>query len=265
MIEMKNESLSGIDRRSVLKALGATVTGGLIMGEAAANPSSDQIFKKGLEIREKTNSRKAFENHLLNHGFSIEQQNTQKYPFTEDNSEVSTNAQRIEKGDMFLVASVYTSGGECYADGTWRVTQDHSDAWNDMEDPGSKPVDIIGIGWEHSDYDINWNSWWSDAHSTQKKATTNNVAWRFDDLSAYADQFEGTSNGDLCFRGHADVKLKPTNPINERSIIVNYMHTWFGGSVSGVTFDPSGGMAVATGVKCKQWNGPKQAHSNDSL
>lgn len=124
------------------------------------------------------------------------------------------------------------------------------------------PKDIVGIGWEHSDYDLKWNTWESDSFSSKRTATTNNVAWEFNDEDAH-HYYAGDGDG-VMFQGWADVELSPTNPLSERSIIVNYQHTWLGGSIKGASFDSSGGMSISVSIDTQKWNAPKRAYSNDS-
>lgn len=251
---------SKTDRRSVLKTVGAAVGGSTIVGQATAQPSVRDIYKQGLEIRERTGKIEPFEEYILNRGFEVAHQNSETFAFEESNSSVGT--ERVEKDDMTLHASVYTQDGVAFAHGDWYVERDLSDAWNDYDDTGYPPKDIVGIGWEHSDYDIKWDTWESDSFSSKRVASTENVAWEFSDENAH-HYYAGDGDG-VMFEGWADVELEPTNPLSERSIIVNYQHTWTSGSVTGVSFDSTGVMSIGVTLETSKWSGPKQAHSNDS-
>ncbi|WP_410766058.1 hypothetical protein [Haloferax sp. DFSO60] len=255
---MEKDSL--FDRRSVLKSIGTATAGLSIGGQATASPSPREIYKQGLKIREQTGKRGPFEEYILNRGFSIAQQNSETFAFGEDAGAIGI--ERVERDDLTLHASVYTQDGVSYAHGDWYVERDLSDAWNDYDDTGYPPKDIVGIGWEHSDYDIVWDTWESDSFSSKRVATTNNVAWEFNDEDAH-HYYAGDGDG-INFQGWADVELTPTEDISNRSIIVNYQHTWVGGSVTGVSFDGSGGMSIGVSLEAKKWDSPRQAYSSDT-
>lgn len=249
------------DRRTVLTTLGAAVSGSAIIGQATAKRSPREIYEAGLEIREETGKREAFEQYILDHGFERDSQSVEVFPFEQSIDDVGIR--RAESSDLTLAATVYSLADVSYAHGDWSVRNDTTDAWNDWSDLGKKPNDVVGIGWEHSDYDIKWNSWSSDQYSTQQIATTNNVAWQFDDYNA-AIEYVQSDPVDSLFYGWVDAELDPTNPLSERSIIVSYQHTWVGGSVSGISFDSSGSMSISASLETKKWDSPKQAYSSDS-
>lgn len=104
-----------------------------------------------MKIREQTGEYESFEKYLLNHGFELEQQNSETFPFTEQtgaDDELTTN--RIEKSDMTLTATVYTSGDTSIASGGWNVDPDTGTVYDtDITDNGHAPADVVGIGWEH--------------------------------------------------------------------------------------------------------------------
>lgn len=252
------QSNNNFSRRKVLKSLGGTLAASGLIGQAAAQPSPREIYQRGLEIWEKTGKREQFEQYILNRGFKIAQQNSETHDFRNNSGNITPR--HAEPSDLTLYASVYSSNGVTYSNGSWEVQRDLSDAWNDFDDAAQQPKDIVGIGWEHTDYDIKWNTWDSSKYTSQRMATTNNVAWEFDDYTANTNQVTGSG---LLFYGFASVELTGTNPIGQRSIIVNYQHTWVGGKVTSISFDTSGAMGIGVSYETKKWNTPRQAHSND--
>ncbi|MDF9747493.1 hypothetical protein [Natrinema salsiterrestre] len=183
---MRENNLIG--RRNVLSALGATAATTGIVGQAAASErSSREIYNDALEIREETGETNLFEEYLLNHGFKKSQQNTVNHEYTESTGDVSI--QHAEPPNLELEASVWTDDEEdtTFADADWDVYRDLDDAWNDWDDAPKEPEDVIGIGWEHSDYDIEWDTWDSTEYASYWDSSFNDVVWKFSDTDAYMD------------------------------------------------------------------------------
>ncbi len=154
-------------RRKVLKTLGGALTASGLVGQAASQPSPREIYKQGLKILDRTGDKELFEQYILNRGFKIVQQNSETAPL--EHGEVSTK--HAEPNDLTLTASVYShvTGSPSYAHGLWNANKDTGDTWNDFTDAGVAPKDVIGIGWEHTDYDIKWGTWESSSYVSQRK------------------------------------------------------------------------------------------------
>lgn len=257
---MKNNN--SISRRKVLSTLGATAAATGMVGQAAAGGrSSEKIFEQALKIREMTGSTELFEQYLLNRGFEISQQNSETHDYTESNGDVSIK--RAERPNLDLKASVYTStySETSYADADWNVYRDLSDAWNDWDDAPKEPEDVVGIGWEHTDYDIEWDTWNSTEYASYWDSSHNDIVWKFSDTDAYMNRADGD---DHLYGGWASVEMDGTNPVDERSILVSYQHTWVGGEVTGFSFDSSGALSITVDFTAKKWDRPKRAHSEDA-
>lgn len=154
----------------MLATLGTTVAASGIAGQVTAvQPSDREIYQQGLEIREETGETEAFEDYILNHGFDIAHQNSETYDFTHSTGDIST--QRVKKADLDLYASVYTTQGEKYAYGDWSIDGGYEFTGSTGEDP----KDIVGIAWEHSDYDLVWDSWNGGSHTSKREASVNTL------------------------------------------------------------------------------------------
>lgn len=243
-----------------MKTISGTIAGLSVVGTASAKRTPEEIRQQAIKIRRESESDDAFKRYLKNHGFEIKRETSKTVPFAKETDAIST--QTIEQSDLTLNGFVYTSDGVSYAHGEWDVWWNEGDTWNDTEDLGEAPKDVVGIGWEHSDYDINWDSWESDKYSTQETATVNNCAWKFSDGNA-TDEYVHEGASDHVFYGFCDVELTPTNPIEERAILLNYQHTWLGGTVNGISFDSSGGMSASFAIETQSWSSPEKMKYND--
>lgn len=156
------------------------------------------------------------------------------------------------KEAVFLTAACYTDPdtGDTTADGQWSFDTD-----NIYLDP--TPPDLMTVRWEHSDYDFQSGTEYTTGYRTSHRETN------FDDVSFTID--DGYVHNDDPFYGGGGIYLDATNTdIDNRKIIVDFMHSW--GSGAGYIDDYSfgGGALSLSLVGDQQWNSPVQAFDDDN-
>lgn len=261
-----------VSRRKVLKNSAAAVTGiGLSsIGAAttAARGKKRSTYGQALHILDKTESKERFEEYLLNHGFDIES-STEEFtvrggnPTSTNSSGDEIRINKFEHSDLSLTSSIkqntYTGAKYAYAD--WSVSSTSNGFFDDGDTP-SDPKDIVSIQWSDIDYDLDGTVWDSGPDVSQRKANPGTgVAFEYEDAGPNND-YIGSGGEDYC-SSYATCKIQNNQNSSSRKIFVNYIHTWFGGKVTGVSMDATGNLSVGVGFQAQKWDTPVQSISID--
>ena len=141
------------------------------------------------------------------------------------------------------------------------------------EDSGSKPYDVLSIGWEHTDYDRfavgnsdPGNPEWYDAVTGVEKNTSSGIGW------VVKDSFKsGVDEGEVVWSGAVTYELVPEDGTDqqERGIRASYMHNWKGSKdpKTSVSFALNGEVSVNYNLDgeevVKDWSSPVEAFANE--
>lgn len=242
-------SKEAVSRRKMLSAVSTVVAAGAGLGTASGRRrehGSHRAFKKAVaeanEIREQTDSQKAWEQRLQEHGYEPTSKKMVFDAQTGTPIESKAQAQELRKEwmefDISLVMSCYARSDILYADFSWKY---HSSCENDWRGPalctgiGESPMDFAGLyyypDWftlDPSTNDMDELTYtYPSSHVTYKDGSDqgDGLLWEVDDAAITPD--DGGWDGSQTSRASAGMYVKPINDYDpiERRIFAEYAHT----------------------------------------
>lgn len=259
------QSRSNASRRNYLAGVATSVASLAVVPITTARGTDPrEILEQGLQIRDQAQSREPFEKFILNRGFSKVFQNDIQH----NNAPVGYNTGDgvstldAEKNDFILGLSCYSDvqTGSTYLDGQIEVTLSSSDGDPGDDECGGPPEDEFSVQWEHSDYDIVWDSWYSGGDTSKRKATTNGVAFDWEESTPLTGECADGDSTLLYTYGSVEITPDPGTVVTERGGFLNYYHTWSSGSIDSVTIGTNGSLGITLGWDAKAWDSPLQAY-----
>jgi hypothetical protein len=255
-----------MSRRNVLK-IGAGATGISAVPSIVGAQKQDvqksrrKKFQAAMKIRE-ARGRDAMLDFLRANGYKILENATASRNFSHGSDDVST--MKIEKDDLELNVSIFydTMTGEYYAD-TDFVARKNSGVFGG--DNGEAPEDIVGIGWESSDYDrVVGNPKGNPGCSSicsLRQSTSSGIGWNVDDYGECC-----VDEGEVVWEGWANCEVVPESGTtqSERTVSAYYYHTWMTDSdVESISFGLDGSLTLTfTQPTEKKWDTPVKATDN---
>lgn len=271
---MKENNNDATSRRKLLKsaAVGLAATAGISGSTMAKTQTSDrQRFEAALRVLERTGDTEKFREMLVSQGGYIATRDiTERKPWDSPSSDEVTT-EKLDQGDctvsMTMVKYDYCSG-DPWVTFNWEHTVGYN--WYD-NDAGEIPVDVASLGWEHSDFELVWDSWYSGNGSYKRKATTEYVTFDYEDY--LCQEIEDETGGDCTPMGETftqkdycacQLQADAETDASKRKVIGTYQHTWNQTEVDSVSIDSSGGMSVTLKNNDYKWNTPLQAAIKES-
>lgn len=250
----------------MLKKLGVAATASLVggVGAAAGRPTSNRSpqFRAAMEIRE-ARGREAMFDYMQNNGIQILQHDVSRRKI--DHGEVST--QKAEKDDLEISANVYYDSwyDAYYADTDYKVVKQKDSTFDG--DNGEAPLDIAGIGWEHTDYDRVAGNPPGDPDSdsnvsSYRTGEPTGIAWNVEDAGNCC-----VNAGEAVWEGWANCEIVPESGTTEsdRMITASYTHSWTDNAdVKSVEFGTDGTIKITmTEPTDKYWDTPVKAYDSN--
>lgn len=133
-----------MNRRTLLKSIGVSISSIGVAGTATANPSPDDLHDRAVQIFQQTQDQQRFEQFLQNHGFTVRSTTVHPPVISED---VSTQEASESKSSVSLTLSYQLCGSNLYADLNWDLV----DAQDLIE---YNPKDGLAIAFQKDDYTI---------------------------------------------------------------------------------------------------------------
>lgn len=264
MIPNPSTTKGSSTRRAILATTGSMLaTSGVIGAAGAGTMSPEEHYQRALEIRDRTGTQddEAFENYLLNHGFEKIMHDTVTESRPTGRASDGVSVQEQEKSDFTVNLSCYRDfSGDHWADASFTAEE------NDLGDCGNEPNDQWSLQFEHSDYDLVWDSWYTSTYSHKRKAGAYGVAF-------YHEDFENSFGGDECddgdsigFRGYGGMQMTPESGTSQsdRGVYLNYYHIWSEGTIESVSLSSDGTFSVTISADAVTWNSTLQAFDEET-
>lgn len=230
-------------RRAALQLAGAGVIGLATLPTlgAAKKPTSDEIIKRGLHIREKTQSNERYEEYLRNHGFGVAKA-SHTYTVTKvDSSNDGVSTQTLDRNDLDITLYLFVDSSDYsryIADLSWDWSRQDADDW------GEPPDDVVGFYWEDADWNISSAAEYYTNRVFFHGFNSESTQWRFND--------EFGDDGSLYYCATA---LRPheSMPSSDREVGANYIHTYATTDLQEVSGGFPKGVSATLANNDKKW------------
>lgn len=262
-----------ISRRTALGTILATtgVTTGVV--SADVRPQSlervREIFQTGREIRESA-GREEMIRYWEARGLNLAGSSTVSRSL---GAEDDVSPQKAEMADCDPTCNIIQVYGynQLFADAKTEIIKNTTSPLG--EDSGSRPYDVLSIGWEHTDYDRFGvensdprNPKWNGAVTGVEENTSSGIGW------VIKDSFKrGVDEGEVVWSGTESCELVPEDGTDQegRGIRASYMHNWKGSEdpQTSVSFALNGEISLNynsdSGEAVKDWSSPVGAFANE--